>query len=244
MKIEVAKKMISILLIILIVSICLTLVLIRKAANDRDPEIPDVDGTSDSEPDSDSAPDSDDPVDSGTPPASDPVTPGSSEPPVVDPPVVDPPVVDPPVVDPPVVDPPVVDPPTPDEPTKAPEGFALDRVFTTDTGVRINMIAECHATRNSDGSVNLTVELYLEHHALAVGARNCTLKVGDVTQKFTSPRISQDGNKKTKLLLQSVSGTFAYGETVEIAAKVPVGLTNYGGVEIKSLNINESIVLK
>jgi len=239
MKIEVAKKMISILLIILIVSICLTLVLIRKAANDQDPEIPGVDGTSDSEPNSDEAPDSDDPVDSGTPPASDSVTPGSSEPPVVDPPVVDPPVVDPPVVD-----PPVVDPPTPDEPAKAPVGFALDRVFTTDTGVRINMIAECHATRNSDGSVNLTVELYLEHYALAVGARNCTLKVGDVTQKFTSPRISQDGNKKTKLLLQSVSGTFAYGETVEIAAKVPVGLTNYGGVQIKSLNINESIVLK
>lgn len=234
MKIEFAKKMISILLIVLIVSICLTLVLIRKAANDQDPEIPGTDGTSDSEPDSDSAPDSDDPVDSGTPPASDPVTPGSSEPPVVDPPVVDPPVVDPPVVD----------PPTPDEPAKAPEGFKLDRVFQTDTGVRINMIAECHATRNSDGSVNVTVELYLEHYALAVGARNCTLTVGDVTQKFTSPRISQDGNKKTKLLLQSVSGTFAYGETVEIAAKFPVGLTNYGGVQIKSLNINESIVLK
>jgi len=237
MKIELAKKLIMVLLIFLIIIIVLTLFLIHKNGDSDSPAITDPlsSGTSDSDPTT--PPETSEPSDSTTPSGTDPVSPGTTEPPVVNPPIVDPPVV----TAPPVTTPPVTEDPNTN---KAPEGFSLDRSFETDTGVRINLIAECHATRNSDGSVNLTVALYLDHRALGMGARKCVLTVGNVSEKFTTERISQEDNTATKQLLHTVSGTFAYGETVDIYANVPVGLTNYGGIEIKTLTIDTSMALK
>jgi hypothetical protein len=246
MKIEIAKKLIMVLLVILVISIGLTMFLIYKTGNSGNPAVTDpLSDFTDTEPDE--TDDTDEPTGTTTPGGTDPVSPGTTEPPVVDPPIVDPPIVtDPPVTNPPVTDPPVTDPPVTEDPNanKAPAGFSLDKTFTTDTGVLLNLIAECHATRNSDGSVNLTVELYLDHRALSMGARNCVLTVGNTAKEFVSDRIRQDANTPSKPLLQSVSGTFAYGETVKIYAKVPVGLTNYGGVQIKSLIIDVSLPLK
>ena len=233
MKIEIARKLIMVLLVILIISIGLTMFLIHKAENPGTPEDSDpLSDVTDTEPE-----DTDEPTGTTTPGMTDSVSPGTTEPPVVDPPIV----TDPPVTNPPITDPPVTEDPNAN---KAPVGFTLDKTFTTDTGVRLNLIAECHATRNADGSVNLTVELYLDHRSLSMGARNCVLTVGDTTKEFVSERIRQDDNTPSKPLLQSVSGTFAYGETVKIYAKVPVGLTNYGGVQIKSLIIDVTLPLK
>jgi hypothetical protein len=231
MKIEIAKKLIMVLLVILIISIGLTMFLIYKTGNSGNPEVTDpLSGSTDTEPDE--TDDTDEPTGTTTPGNTDPVSPGTTEPPAVDPPVV---------TDPPVTNPPVTEDPNAN---KAPAGFTLDKTFTTDTGVRLNLIAECHATRNADGSVNLTVELYLDHRSLSMGARNCVLTVGDTTKEFVSDRIRQDDDTPSRPLLQSVSGTFAYGETVKIYAKVPVGLTNYGGVQIKSLIIDVTLPLK
>lgn len=234
MKIEIAKKLIMVLLVILIISIGLTMFLIHKTGEAGIPEDSDpLSGSTDTDPDDTDDPDeTDDPADSTTPGVTDSVSPGTTEPPVVDPPIV---------TDPPVTEPPVTEDPNAN---KAPVGFTLDKTFTTDTGVRLNLIAECHATRNADGSVNLTVELYLDHRSLSMGARNCVLTVGDTTKEFVCDRIRQDDNTPSRPLLQSVSGTFAYGETVKIYAKVPVGLTNYGGVQIKSLIIDVTLPLK
>ncbi len=231
MKIEIAKKLILVLLFILVITVGITLILIRNAEQEN----PSQDSgtthepadTSDHATTPDATPDSTDSTDS---------TDTSS--------VTTPPVTTPPVTTPPVTDPPTTTPPTTSAPDLAPEGFALSQTFQTDTGVRINLIAECHATRNHDGTVNLTVELYLDHRSLSMGPRNCVLTVGSVSQKFTTERINQETNAHTKLLLQTFSGTFSYGETVNIYAKVPTGLTNYGGVQIKNLIIDATLLLK
>ena len=47
--------------------------------------------------------------------------------------------------------------------------------------------------------------------------------------------------KSTKAMLKSHQKS--YGETVKIYAKVPVGLTNYGGVQIKNLIIDVTLPL-
>lgn len=239
MKIEIAKKLIMVLLVILVISIGLTLFLIKKSEDANRPADTGASSgessTSDVPPETDETSDSEDPMGTTTPPVTD-----SDLPPLVTLPPV---TTEPPIT----TEPPVTTTPPDDQPPsapKAPAGFSLEKSFSTDTGVKLNIIAECVATRNSDGSVNLTVSLYLAHHALGMGPRNCVLTVGNVTQKFTTERIKQDNNKATKALLQTVSGTFAYGETVEIYAKVPVGLTNYGGVEIKTLTIDTSLTLE
>ncbi len=238
MHIDIAKKLITALLFILIITLALTVFLLVKTEEGGEPavttdpsaattEAPVTDASSTDAPSTD-APSTD------APSTNAPSTDGSA--------VTTPPATEPPVTTAPVTEPPVTDAPSGDG---APAGFSSETVLRSDSGLSsLDLRAVCQASANENGTVTLTVSLYLDHKSLYMGARNkCLLTVGSLSETFSTKRISQDGESLTEELLYTVSGVFAYGETVSVYAKVPVRLT-YGGVEIDALIVDGSVELK
>lgn len=235
MRLDIAKKLITVLLIILIITLALTLFLLSKTENNENPadSEPQESNTTDSEPPASSS----DTIGSVDTPPADTTDPEDTTNP--------PPFTEPPVTTPPVTEPPVTNPPQTDEDRDpAPSGFSLEKVFTSDTGTRLNLRMECVAKENRDGRITMTVNLYLEHNSLQMGKRTgCRLSVGNLSETFTTDPIRQEEAKNTATLLHSISGIFSYGESVELYAKMPVRLSNYAGVAIEILEIDTRITL-
>ena len=237
MKIDVAKKLITVLLIILIVTLALTLFLIAKTGDDEPAEtdtettVADTDDGADTSDTDTDAPDTTVGGQDGTT-ASDTTAADTAKPDTTAPETSAPPVTTAPVDPPPATN-------------LAPAGFSLSKTFSSESGAAINTRAVCTATRNSDGSVALTVEVYLVHYSLGIGQRTGKLKVGDTTVKFTTERISQSKNEKTYTHLYTFTDTYTYGETLDIHVTLPVNVT-YGSEkkEIKDLVIETSLTLK
>ncbi|MBQ4065051.1 MAG: hypothetical protein IJD10_03010 [Clostridia bacterium] len=233
MHIDVAKKIITALLFILVITLSMTLFLIFKTEDGKEPLVTDDPSAVTTAPESTDPPAVTDPV------VSDPVM---SDPVVSGPIVTDPVVTDPIVTEPIVTEPPVTEPSGPAG--DAPAGLAIKTVLSADAGLpSFNLRAVCEATANENSSVTLTVSLYLDHKSLYMGKRNGTVTVGHLSESFSTQRISQDSETLTEELLCTLSGIFSYGETVPVYAKIPVRVT-YGEAMIESLIIDGAVTLQ
>jgi hypothetical protein len=153
--------------------------------------------------------------------------------PVTDPVTTVAPETEPVTTTPPETDPPLVGP-------EAPEGFSLTKKYETESGTKLNVRAVCNAVRNDNGSVSLTVEVYLIHYSLGMGARNgCRLTINENTVKFSTEKISQTENKKTTTLLFSHTETVPYGEIVDVYVKMPIRVTYGSGENAKYIEYLE-----
>ncbi len=245
MKLDFAKKAIVALLFILIALLVAILILMSKSEPSATPSDTDtdtmpavttdaVDTSSDTSEAVTTAPDVEGTTDAA------PIT----EPPVTDPVTTAPPATEPPVTDPVTTEPPVTEPPVGPE---APEGFSLTKTYESESGTKLNIRAVCTAVRGENGSVSLTVDVYLLHYSLGMGPRNgCLLTVGENTVKFSTERIKQEENKKTSTLLFSHTEAVAYGDIADIYVKMPIRVT-YGSGEnakyIEYLEIDTALLI-
>ncbi len=169
-----------------------------------------------------------------------------TNPPVTYPPVTSPPVTNPPVTNPPVTNPPVTDPPPETEPPTpvAPTSFSFRQTYKTDSGTKLNLRAVCVGTRNADGTVSLSVELYLDHNSLYMGRRTgAKLTVGGHEETFAVEAIRQESYAASSTLIHSYTGRFTYGEKVDLYVRVPVRVT-YGETYVEYLTVDESFTLR
>ncbi|MBQ0101892.1 MAG: hypothetical protein KBT31_03750 [Firmicutes bacterium] len=157
---------------------------------------------------------------------------------------VNPPVTNPPVTEPPTTDVPPVNPPTTDPVQKAPAGYTLSKTFKSNSGTKyLNTVIEVSGKANTDGTVHLTVNMYLEHWAIGVGKRNCSITVGSAFKEFTSQSISSDNNSPQKTLLTTLETDVIYGQSLALVANFPFNGT-YGTTDVKVINITDVITVK
>lgn len=126
-----------------------------------------------------------------------------------------------------------------------PDGFRLNKTVTSETGTPLNIRADVRGEKDAaTGKVKLTVLLYLDYRSLQLGERkNCRLSLGDSSESFNLPAISEEDSSEHSLFIASAELYCDYGETVSLYARVPFRGT-YSDVEISSLEIDTDITVK
>lgn len=127
----------------------------------------------------------------------------------------------------------------------APDGFILKKSISSETGTALNLRADVRGeTDAATGKVKVTVLLYIDYRSFYLGERkNCRISLGDTSEIFNVPAISEDDNSEHTQFIASVERLCDYGETLSLYAKVPFRGT-YSDVEIDSLEIDTSITVK
>ena len=125
-----------------------------------------------------------------------------------------------------------------------PDDFSLKKTFSSDSGTFLNIKAILTATEDG-GKVRVVVELYLDHYSLNINGRKygCKLNFGDVKGTYSTDKFEIAENEHCLTPLHMIEGTFEYGETYDLYASFPANCT-YGGVELETLIISESITLE
>ncbi len=127
---------------------------------------------------------------------------------------------------------------------QAPAGFTFNKTLRSDTGTLLNLRAECRGVLQEDGTVSVTVLLYLDYNSLFLGSRkNCRLSLGDVSETFTVPAINEEVEEPHTQYLCHVEKVCRYGETVSVYARFPFR-GSYAGVELENIEIDTQIVIQ
>lgn len=176
--------------------------------------------------------------------------PAETDPIVTDPVETDPTVTDPIVTDPPETDPPETDPPKPelpplqgDEILLTPQNGEVTLTLKSQTGTRLNLVAEGTGEKRNDGSYDLRIKLELEHTSIQCRDRKgCFLRIGSERVEFSMPAMEQSEIRLSRTSLASLRVNVKACEIIEIEASLPFHGT-YGGVEVDVLTISEKIVL-
>lgn len=126
-----------------------------------------------------------------------------------------------------------------------PDGFRLNKTVTSETGTALNIRADVRGEKDAaTGKVKLTVLLYIDYRSLQIGERkNCRLSLGDSSDVFTLPAISEASAEEHSTFIASAELFCDYGETVSLYAKVPFR-GSYSDVEIDALEIDTDITVK
>ncbi len=143
----------------------------------------------------------------------------------------------PPETQPPVTEAPS-DPVDPTDPNLGmPENFEKTLTLRSDTGVNLNVRADCRAFKNENGKITVKVDFFLEHRAIGVGERTATLTVGEnkIKQKITA--IKRESNTPKDTLLISYEGEHNYGDVLSISGSFPFR-GSYSGVEIEKIKLS------
>lgn len=127
----------------------------------------------------------------------------------------------------------------------APDSFKLKKSIDSETGTGLNIRADVRGeTDAATGKIKVTVLLYIDYRSLYIGERkNCRLSLGDTSEVFTVPAITEDDNSEHTQFIASVERFCDYGETLSLYAKVPFR-GSYSDIEIDSLEIDTEIVVK
>ncbi len=157
----------------------------------------------------------------------------------------------PPVTDPPDSDPPVTNPPDDTDPPVTPPDIDEDAVHLTlqdgvvewtarsESGTMLNLVALCEGSMNADGTMLISVNLFLEHYQIYLGPRSsCRLSIGGNTQIFGTEQIVFEEGKLTKTYLTSLEVEVDPDESFDIQAMLAFNGV-YGGVELDLLTISE-----
>ena len=131
----------------------------------------------------------------------------------------------------------------PIEHQKAPAGFVLTKTFRTNTGKRLNTRIDLVCTANSDGTVHIDAKYYIEYWTLYLSSRKCTVRIGETSKQFNTPKISESEGKLHEMLLDEFSVDVNYGQEIEVFAELPYNGT-YGDLEIKSLTIEQTFTVR
>ena len=126
-----------------------------------------------------------------------------------------------------------------------PDSFRLNRTFSSNTGTPLNIRADVRGEKDAaTGKVRVTVLLYIDYKSLYFGERkNCRLSLGDTSEIFTVPGITEDSVTDHTQFIASVERLCDYGETLSLYARVPFR-GSYSDIEIDSLEIDTSITIK
>lgn len=127
----------------------------------------------------------------------------------------------------------------------APDSFKLKKSIDSETGTGLNIRADVRGEADAaTGKIKVTVLLYIDYRSLYIGERkNCRLSLGDTSEVFTVPAITEDDNSEHTQFIASVERFCDYGETLSLYAKVPFR-GSYSDIEIDSLEIDTEIVVK
>lgn len=222
MKIETALKLILVLLVIIITALVAALFIINDEEKSRVPET-----QTSTEPDA--------------------TTPEITTPEITTPEITTPEITTPEATTPEATTPEETTPESSDNPgtnPNIPDDFSLKKTFSSDSGTFLNIKAILTATEDG-GKVRVVVELYLDHYSLNINGRKygCKLNFGDVKGTYSTDKFEIAENKHCLTPLHMIEGTFEYGETYDLYASFPANCT-YGGVELETLIISESITLE
>ncbi len=170
---------------------------------------------------------------------------GKNPPSTNDPPASDPPVSNPPVnTEPPLIDPPI--PPVTDGDARTIEmkdGIA-EWTVESSSGTMLNLVALCEASMNRDGTMLVSVHLFLSHYQIYLNPRSgCILGVDGQKQVFDTEQIVYEEPARTMTYLASIEVKVDPSQSFDIQAMLPFNGV-YGGVELDLLTISERFIIK
>lgn len=120
-----------------------------------------------------------------------------------------------------------------------------NREFTlrSDTGTGLNLVVKYDKQKNSDGSITVDADIYLESYSLSVTARGNTnyLKIGDESFYFSTDAIDYKGESKKEFKLASHKFNVS-GENVDVYAVWNFN-GSYSDKPISAVIINTKITL-
>lgn len=132
---------------------------------------------------------------------------------------------------------------TEDESRSNVSGDNREYTLRSDTGTGLNLVVKYDKQKNSDGSVTVDADIYLESYSLSVTARGNTnyLKIGDETFYFSTDAIDYKGEAKTEFKLASHKFNVS-GETADVSAVWNFNGT-YSDKPISTVKIDTNITL-
>ena len=143
---------------------------------------------------------------------------------------------------------------TPDEPivTEAPQSEGQRTMnqsgsFKSDTGTKLNLIAEYNITSKNDSTLYVRVNIYVESYSLEIGARTGTIYVNGQGYSFRSNSINHtDDNKlqKTMITTALVEVPAEIGDVLQMPISIDWNYRgSYSGKEIEHIPMETTVTV-
>lgn len=117
--------------------------------------------------------------------------------------------------------------------------------FSSNTGTKLNMVANWSVTSANDSELTLKLDLVLNSYTLSVGPHNGVVTVNGVDYSFTSPGISYKNEQymnSAPMTSLTVTVPAPLGETVSIPVAVSWDFYGtYGGKDISKITASDTI---
>lgn len=119
--------------------------------------------------------------------------------------------------------------------------------FKSDTGTKLNLIAEYNITSKNDSTLYVRVNIYVESYSLEIGSRTGTIYVNGQGYRFTSNPINHtDNNKlqKTMITTALVEVPAEIGDVLQMPISIDWNYRgSYSGQEIEHIPMETTVTV-